>query len=299
MEVPNLLETEISLADHYLSIDRLPEAEIHIINALQLDPSHPEALYTMACILHVKKDYIETRKLCEQALKNGYDQGSCYYLIGSTYEEEKNYKEAESAYLKFLENYPESGVAHAVYGSLMLTVGQKEKAFALLEEAMRLDPENERVTQEMLHYYFATSDKKNQQLLLGNLMENGSNEIRKLVNLAVYHQLKDENKLAKEYFVQAYLIDPSNQQLLEILEDHDRNTHPIFFYEGPMMKIGGPIVIWLSFIALSFLFKTLNLLIPLIIVVCLYIPFAIYTWISPILYKVFVKGKWFKNIAAK
>ncbi|MFC4409552.1 tetratricopeptide repeat protein [Chungangia koreensis] len=299
MEVPNLLETEISLADHYLEMKRLPEAEIHIINALQLDPSHPEALYTMACILHAKDDYMEARKLCEQALKNGYDQGACYYLIGSTYEEEKNYTEAESAYLKFLKNEPDSGFAHAVYGSIMLTVGQKEKAFALLEEAMRLDPENERVTQEMLHYAFATSDKKNQQVLLQNLMENGSSEIRKLVNLAVYHQLKDENKIAKEYFVQAYLMDPSNEKLLQILEDHDRSTHPIFFYEGPMMKIGGPIVIWLSFIVLLFLFKTLNLVVPLAIVVCVYLAFVVYTWLSAVLYKVFVKGKWLKRAVAK
>lgn len=299
MEDQILLETELSLADHYLSMNRLHEADLHIKNALKLNPAHPEALYTMACILNAKEEYIEARSLCEQALKNGYDQGTCYYLIGSTYEDEKNYKEAESAYLKFLENHPNSGFAHAVYGSLMLTVGQKEKAFTLLEEAMRLDPENERVTQEMLHYYFSASDKKNQQVLLQNLMVNGSNEIRKIVNLAVYHQLKGENKIAKEYFVQAYLIDPSNQQLLKALEDHDRNTHPFFFYEEPLMKIGGPIVIWLSFIILFFLFKTLNLLVPLAVVICLYLAFVIYTWISPILYKVFVKGKWLKRTSVK
>lgn len=74
------------------------------------------------------------------------------------------------------------------------------------------------MNQKVLEYYFATSDKKKQLVHIRNIMENGDNEINKILNIAVFHQLKDDYKSPREYYRQAFLLNPKDKDLLYVLE---------------------------------------------------------------------------------
>lgn len=186
---------------------------------------------------------------------------------------------------------PESGEIHSSYGYMMLKAGFEEKALALLEAALRMDPSSERVNQYVLQYYFAKSAKQEQIHYIQKVMESGSTEMQKLLNLAMFHELKEEDKAAREYYRQAFLLDPTNEYLLYILDKYDKKTHPLFFPERIMKKLGGPAVIWVGFIVITLVLNFLKLYIPLVIFAGIYLVFCVYTWLAPLFYNLLVKGR--------
>lgn len=291
IEELDLRNKEIAAINHYFSIERYGEARKHIENLFSLNPNDPHAYYYMAIVYYSEGDMSEAREYCEKALINGYDEETSFHFIGTTYDYEKKYSEAEEFYLKALEVNPESGEVHASYGYMMLKAGHEQKAMALLEAALNLEPDSDRVNQYVLQYYFAKSNKQEQLNYIEKVMETGSSEMQKLLNLALFHELKDEDKEAREYYRQAFLLDPTNEYLLYILDKYDKKTHSLFFPERVMKKLGGPAVIWLGFIILVFVLKYLKLYIPLVIFAGIYVAFCVYTWFAPVLYKLFVKGR--------
>lgn len=284
-------DKEIANINHLFSIERYGEAKKHIENLFSLNPHDATAFYYMAVVYYYQGDMSEARAFCEQALLNGYDEETSYHFIGTTYDHQKKYREAEEAYLKALELNPESGEIHASYGYMMLKAGFEEKAIALLEAALRLDPESERINQYVLQYYFAKSATEKQLHYIQKVMESGSSEMQKLLNLAIFHELKQEDKQAREYYRQAFLLDPTNEYLLYILDQYDEKVHPLFWAERIMKKLGGPAVIWVSFIVIILALNYFKLYIPLVIFAAVYILFCVYTWLAPLFYKLLVKGR--------
>ena len=281
----------ITTIQHYFDIERYEEAVITITSLLEAEPTDPDALYYMAVVLKSKNENTEARFLCQNAMEYGYDKEICLHFIGTTYQNEKNYKEAEQAYLQALEINPSSAETHASYGYLMLLAGFDEKAIMLLEEAMRLDPDSERINQYVLNYFFAKFDQSKQIFQIQHIMDTSGSEEQKLINLGLYHWLREDFKEAREFFKQAFLLDPTNNHLLEFLESLDETTHPLFLPHRFMQKIGGSAVVWIGFMAITFLLSILSLNLLLVVFATTYIIFAIYTWLAPLIYKWFVKGR--------
>ncbi|MEH7076546.1 tetratricopeptide repeat protein [Neobacillus drentensis] len=284
-------EKETRIIQHYFELDRYEEAVPSIEKLFTNDPLDPDAFYYMAVVHFSKCDYESARKMCEQALYNGFDSVPCYYLIGQAYEEEGNFQGAEEAYLSALELEPENGDILASYGYLMVKVGFEDKALQLLEEARRVAPSSERVNQLILQYYFAKSDQNQQLLYIQNVMESASSEIVVLVNLGFFHALKNEDKAAMEYFRQAFLQDPTNTDLLKILEEYNQLTHPLFFPQRVIKKAGGPAIIYTLFMVIAILLFFLKQYLVLLPFAAIYIVLCIYTWITPFFYKRFLNGK--------
>jgi tetratricopeptide (TPR) repeat protein len=284
-------DKETRVIQHFFEMGRYEEAVPSIEKLFELDPFDADAFYYMACVYFSRSDYPTSRKMCEQALYYGYDAAQCYYFIGIIFEEEKNYKEAEKAYLSALELEPENGDVYASYGFLMLKAGFEEKSLSLLEEAKRLAPESERVNQVILDYYFAKSDQQQQMIYIHNLMDSAGSETQKLVNLALFHALKNEDMKAREYFRQAFLLEPTNTNLLEALKEYDGLTHPVFFPQRLIKKAGGPAVFYVGFMVIITLLLFLKQYIVVFPLAALYILVCIYTWITPFLHKRFLNGK--------
>lgn len=282
---------ELSAIEHFLEMDRYDEAIKHIETLLKMNPEDPTGHYYFAVVHLSKEQYEEARRYCENALKFGYDSEACFHLIGTTFREQKNYKEAEQAYLRALKTNPESAEVHASYGYLMLLTGFDDKALNLLEKALELDSTSPTVNQYILKYYFAKSDVKKQHQAIQQVMEDASSEVQKLVNLAVFHELQGDVKEARELYRQAFLLDPQNKDLLEVLEFVDESAHPIYAPHRAMNKIGGPGVVWVIVMAIIFITYYMSLYGVAIGFVIIYLLFCIYTWTASHLYRVFVRGR--------
>ncbi|WP_335871120.1 tetratricopeptide repeat protein [Bacillus sp. 2205SS5-2] len=282
---------QVPVIEQYFAMKSYEEAVPYIQLLLGENPNDAAALYFMAVVELSRENFHEVRVLCERAMLNGYDEERCFYVIATTYREEKNYREAENAYLKALEISPHSAEVHASYGYLMFITGYEEKAIRLLEEAMRIDPSSDQVNQYVLLFYFAKSDEENQLARIKQIMETSSSEVQKLVNLAIYHDLRQQPKQAREFARQAFLLDPTSDHLLGVLETLDEQIHPLFLPIRWMQKVGGPAVVWIGFMVMSFILSWLNQDTILLVFVVSYILFCIYTWIAQLLYQRFVKER--------
>ncbi|MDF2788259.1 MAG: hypothetical protein K0S80_1357 [Neobacillus sp.] len=284
-------QNDAAVIQHYFTIGRYEAAAPIIENLLRENPENAMALFQMAVVEMSREDFQGARELCREALRFGYDEITGYHFIGSAYQHEGKFTEAEEAFLTALEKDPVNGELIASYGRLMLQAGHDQKALALLEQARELEPYSERVNQFLLDFYFAKADVKMQQEYIRNVLETSTDEVQNLTNMAMFHVLKGEVKEARECYRQAFLLNPEDQNILALLEYYDSLTHPLFAPQHFIGKIGGPAVVWIAFMVIALLLQTLNLYIPLLIFAVTYILFAIYTWIAPLLYKWFVKGR--------
>lgn len=284
-------ENDATVIHHYLNIGKYEAAVPFIENLLRHDPEDPTALFQMAVVVMSREDFQEAREICQQALRFGYDEIMGYHFLGSAYQHEGKFKEAEEAFLTALEKDPMNGELIASYGYLMLQAGHDKKALALLEQAREREPYSERVNQFILDFYFAKADSKKQQEYIRNVMETSGDEVQNLTNIAMFHALNGEVKAARECYRQAFLINPEDKNILALLGHYDFLTHPLFAPNRFVEKVGGPAVVWISFMVIALILKSFELYIPLTLFAVMYILFAIYSWIAPLLYKWFVKGR--------
>ncbi|ALC89205.1 hypothetical protein AM500_04945 [Bacillus sp. FJAT-18017] len=284
-------QNDEAVISHYFTIGRFEAAAPLIQNLLRQDPENATALYQMAVVQMSRENFKEARRLCREALRFGYDEVIGYHFIGSAYQHEGKLPEAEEAYLAALEKDPLDGDLIASYGGLMLEAGQDTKAFALLERARELEPYSQKVNQLLLDFYFAKDDKSMQREFIRNVMETSADEVQNLTNMAMFHVLKGDLKEARECYRQAFLLNPEDRNILALLEYYDTVTHPLFAPHRLMGKIGGPAVAWLTFIIISILLTELYLPTLFAIFVVFYVLFCISTWITPLFYKWFVKGR--------
>nr|WP_246187657.1 tetratricopeptide repeat protein [Ornithinibacillus caprae] len=272
-------------------MDRYEDARPIIENLLLSDPQDPETLYLMGVVYLSREQYTEARELVQEALRNGYNPEYAFFFIGLTYQEQKMYAEAEDAYLRSLEINPNQANVNAAYGYLMLLTGHDEKAIKLLDEAIRIDPDDSAVNDYVYRFYLAKNDGSNQAQYLQRTMEIARNEQEKLINIAVYHLVKEDTKTAEEYLRQLYLLDPTNKHVLEVLEEINRTNHMLFLPNRLIDKIGGPAVFYIGFIILVLVLTWADINSIAIVILALYLITAGYTWLAPLLYRLFVKGK--------
>jgi Tfp pilus assembly protein PilF len=284
-------ENDAAVIAHYFNLGRYEAAAPIIEKVIRQNPEDSTALFQMAVVEMSRNHFSEARETCREALRFGYDEITAYHFIGSTYQHEGKLTEAEEAFLTALEKDPLNGELIASYGRLMLQAGHDQKALALLEQAREIEPYSERVNQFLLDFYFAKSDLKMQQEYISNVLETSADEVQNLTNMAMFHVLKGEVKEARECYRQAFLLNPEDENILTLLQYYDSLIHPLFAPQRFMEKVGGPAVVWIAFMVISFALKSLDLYIPLFIFAVIYILYVIYTWITPLIYKWFVKGR--------
>lgn len=284
-------EKELTTVKYLFSINKFEEAEKHILNILKVNPTRPEALYGMGVVQGTRQNYEKARSFAQQAMINGHDEAVCHYFMGLTYDEEEKYPEAEQEYLEGLRHDPEDVDLHAEYASLMLRTGFREKGLALLDKAIEMDPLNGNVYEVLIQHGMASADQEKQRNAITSLMESGQSEVLKLMYLGNHHVYRKEYKEAKEYFVQAFLMNPTNKELREVVEVYDEFTHPLFWPTRLFEKLGGPAIVWLGFILITGVLVYFDLDNILVAFVLIYFTLALYTWVAPLFYKWFVKGK--------
>lgn len=282
---------EVAVVHHYIDIRRFEEAKSKLHYLMQERPNEGELHYLLAFCDYRLNQYACAAESCEEALRLGYDQVSGKHLLGTIYQEQKRFQEAESLFLEVLNIVPDRPEVLVSYGNLMIRTGHEEKAIELTEEALKLDPENGQVLQLALHIYSMKQDKKMQMELIERVMASSSDEVQKLVQLGLIHYMKKDYGEAREQIRQAFLLDPTNNGVHEILVELDELTHPFFVANRFIDRIGGPAVVWVLAIAIIYGLRLLKLDIPLFIFAVFYIILVIMSWASAPLYKLLIKKR--------
>lgn len=274
---------------HYIRIHRYEKAN-HLINSLlSQSPLDAQLLYHKAYCHFQLDEHDEAIECCLEALNAGFSLEDGNELLGLIYMDLDEYVKAEQFFLEVLRLNPQNVVVLAKYSSIMLNTGHEEKAKKLLDEALRLDPENEFALHYSFIYFLAKNKKMEQMDALIKYLEVSETDVRKYLNLGVMEYFKGNYKEAREQFRQAYLLDPTNNNLLELLDMVNRQSHILYLPQRVIEKVGGPAVVWLAFIGLYYLIKYIKFYEILFPIAGFYIALCIYTWITPLLAKYLIK----------
>jgi tetratricopeptide (TPR) repeat protein len=280
---------DLAIVQHYFEIGHYKKAEELMLKLLENSPENPQYLYFMSNIQFNVGNMDLAEEFCLESLGSGAFDEQGYYLLGLINIERKNYVEAEKNLLDSLHINPENPRVLARYGYLMLLTGYDQKAEKLILEALRVDPDDPVVLEISFQYYLVKNKKEQQLQFLHKYIQHSNNEIGKLAKIGLTELLQNNYKGARESFVQAFLLDPTDMDLLSAIQEIDKDYHPIFLPQRIIRKIGGPVIIWIGFIVSLFVLKLLDLLNLAIVLAVIYILICIYTWITPFIYKYFFK----------
>lgn len=263
---------------HLFEIQRIDAAIIKIDDLLSHAPNDPDALYLKAVCLVYIENYDEAMLLCSDALSNGGDAGLCHYLMATVHRKKKQYIEAEKHILEALRMNPLDADILADYGELMYMTGHDKKAFTLIEESLRVDPGNSNALDFLIKYSLASGNKTAHAEVLSRYMYSSDSEFSALIRIGLSQVVLGNFKEAREICKQAYLMSPTNADLLETLQELDVESHPYFFLVNKVEKVGGPKIIWVSYIILMLTLSALKLYILLGVITAIYLFYVVYTW---------------------
>ncbi|MCP4152842.1 MAG: tetratricopeptide repeat protein [bacterium] len=284
-------EQLLSQALHYLSINRIESADNLLRQLLAHNPEEGVLHYLLAQCQFASDEYDDALSSCREALQNGYSNEDCALLTGKIYTETGDAAQSETAFLEALSINPENAESLAAYGFLMMKSGFEKKAQKLMEEAMRLDPEDESVLNYCFYFQLAKNNPDEQLSILKKQLLSSSSEINNALNIGMRAYYMEDYKSAEENFRQAFLLDPTNEDLLELLVDTAKQAHPIYLPQRLIMKMGGVPVLWLAMVGILFLLFYLHLEKAAVTFLVFYLVLVVYTWVTPLLYKLIRIGK--------
>ena len=269
---------------HYLELGRFQAAKTSLSPLLAQNPTDGHLHYLMAFSLWGLDQGEEALVSCQEALANGYVSDLCYCLLGRIQMELEQCVEAEESFLAALSENPQNAEAMAAYGFLMLKTGHGKKARRLLAEALRLDPDDETV----LHFnffYFLAKDLRGEQLeMISRYLLRVGPDVRHFINAGLADLFRKDWRSARENFRQAYLLEPTNPNLLALLEYVVKRTHPFFWPLNFVDRLGGPAVVWLLAVVVVMVLGSLKQYVLMGIFVIGYLLYAIYSWLVNPLY---------------
>jgi tetratricopeptide (TPR) repeat protein len=277
-------------AEHYYNINKYGQSLKIINEALAEQPNSGYALYLKAACLNDSGQHMEALESCEECRQFGYNPEKTHFLFAVIHMNLLDFAKSEQHLLETLRLNPQNVSAIAKYSLLMYQTGHIEKSDALMTKAMELDPMNEKVLKYRQEIEQNRGHKKTEQATFQDYAENADYDFDGLFQVGVYHYNKKQYKKAHEYFRQAFLLQPDNKNLLELLEDLDKQLSPMFF---PMRIFWfvHPAMVWIGAIAIIVLLNYFKLSTALGIFCAIYMPFVIYTWLVNPLYKLFHRNK--------
>ncbi|MFJ8460847.1 tetratricopeptide repeat protein [Lysinibacillus xylanilyticus] len=273
-------EPSFEVIEHYFDIGKYPQV-IELINEELPDHFENSRLwYMLGYCNYAINEFDEAEEQFHEAMRLGYDEEIIFYFLGHLYMQTERWQEAEEAFLEALRLNPNDAETHAAYAVLMKKTGHRKKAKLLINKALELDPENSYVLRINFILEGVHGNKEQQILALEQYMNSADSEMAKLLHLGINASFRNNEKEAKEYYRQAFLLNPEDQTLLSILEEMEITAHPLLAPNRFIERLGGPAIIWLVGIGMTFLLLAIGVdNIAMVFLQC-YVVLALYTWIS-------------------
>ena len=281
----------IELIEHYFFLDRFEQVIALLPKVLEEEPENAYLWYMLGYSNYALDKFDDAEQQLFEALRLGLDAETVFYILGRLYLETESWQESEEMFLETLRLNPNNAEAHAFYAWLMKKTGNKKKAKLLINKALEIDSENSEALR--LHFYIegVNENRKEQVLALERYLNSGDSEMTKLLQLGIDAMFRDKVKEAKEYFRQAYLLNPEEKDLLETLKEFEIASHPLMAPNRMANKVGGPIGAWFIGVGMAFLLMLIGLEQVAIVWSVCYGVWALYTWVSEPLVKVIMKAK--------
>lgn len=272
----------LAQARYYLSIRRFPQARRLLEELLAAEPRSPELLFLLAVCEYHLEHYDVAAQLCAQVRAYGDpDDPRAEALLGRIALHQDDYPTAERHLLAALRMDPQDASTMALYAQVLLRAGHEQKARKVLDEALRLDPDDEIVLQVRYLFHQAKGQLQGELEALEGYMIHGSNEVNKLLTAARTAIFRGRHREARERVREAFLLDPTDQRLLQILRQMEVDSHPLLAPLRWMDRVGGPGAVWIGGMVIAFGSRALGWTAFAAGFALCYLLFALYSWVVP------------------
>lgn len=273
-------------ATEYINQGRFGSARDLLVDLLQQYPEDGRLHFLLSVVFRAMENYDEAEVQCHAALENDYAQEACFYVLAKIYEDTEKNKKAEEYYLAALEIEPNDADTLASYGMLMFKCGINDKAEKLMMEALRIDPYNGIALRNKYYMQLSTSKRKLYVESLEKVIQHSGSEVRNHIDIAMHHIMQKNFEHAKESLTQAYLMDPTNKEILEVLNSMETRTSIFYAPIKLIEKLGGGASTWVIAMIAVFGTRAVGLYRLSSIIAMVYIFLCLYSWIIYFVYKI-------------
>jgi tetratricopeptide (TPR) repeat protein len=137
---PSSSKTYFNLGVVYSSMGRVDDGIEALEKAIELRPGYPEALYNLG-ILQRGSNPERALAALQEALATQPEAAEIHRQIGATHRQLEHFQLAKESFERSLEIKPDSALALAGLGGVLVPLGDLERAERLLREALDRDPE--------------------------------------------------------------------------------------------------------------------------------------------------------------
>lgn len=289
---------EVDVADvttqveRLLDVERPADARRVLAPALLRHPDDADLLVLAARVEDDAEDKVEARRLIGEALRREPDHfgGRIYHYRHLA--ADQRHAEAEEVILGLLREAPASAPLIALYAQLMLETMHLEKARALVDEALRLDPEEGLaqvldVLLAVVHDHSAAARDRLMQMVAQRP------DARHVAYVAITVLAdRHDDRAALELARALVKGSPNDQAAIDIAVELRARTHPLSWPIWPMQRFGwyGSAAIWVVGVGGLQLARQLapSIVGPLLVA---FLGWVIYSWTVPPLLRQHLKKR--------
>lgn len=136
-------ELRLAAGKSALKLGLPEEAEVHLREALVLDPEYIEALITLASLLNEREQTEELLELLAYSKEEHDDIPLLHAFAAYAHEREEQFEDAYVAYGKAYTGMKDDTDFLGKYANFLLEDGKRLEAVAIVKELVELDPDNE------------------------------------------------------------------------------------------------------------------------------------------------------------
>jgi tetratricopeptide (TPR) repeat protein len=268
-----------------LEVGRPKDAERLLGPHLAAHPTDAKALVSAARIRRELGDLDGTAYFLSSALSHDPDDFGALMGLFMLQRKRRQFADAEQTVLSLLCQQPESGSLYMLYAGLMMDTMLIEKARALLDEAMRLDPATKGAwTYDVLLLNIEGRKTVSRDRLTTLLAESPDSHTVLLMTMAALSRTARKREALR--IAQALLRqNPADRVVLDMCIALGVETHPMMLPLWPLTRYGWPasVSIWvLTIVGLQLARQTLPFAATatLAVVAIFYLG---YSWVAPLL----------------
>lgn len=146
-------------------------------------------------------DAEQSAEKAEQMAREPADRESAWFMLGSIYERQKKFDEAEQEFRKVLDANPNNGAALNYYGYMLADRGVRvEEAASMIQRALQQEPNNGAYLDSLGWAYYKQNKLAEAEEYLRRAVERDGNDPTILSHLADVYLKLGQNERAAEYF---------------------------------------------------------------------------------------------------
>ena len=181
---PNFAQAHFSLAEYYISKDRLESAWDHMKKAADSAPSDPRFLNGLGKILLKQGKASEAVPYLEKTIETAPGFDEAYYNLGEAYVSMTMFREAELRFRKALQLNGKNWKAHNSLGLLLAQSGNTAEAVSHFNTALSLSPRNWRIYNNLGAMLAKSGDYQNAAIQFQKALEINPQDLSAKANLA-------------------------------------------------------------------------------------------------------------------